>query len=238
VIRTRVTIGVLLCAASLAGVGSTSARSPEPEDGNLASPAASGSADALQTLTGRVLGGGSYPAYTVEVSDHWWTDHGYFLVRDGPAVMGVSVWDVGQVPRDPCRWSDSLDDPGPSVDDLVEALVAQAQRDASPPVAVTLGGYSGRYLEWSVPADAIVSGDGDFAGCDPQDEHLDFVSWLGDGFGERWQQVAGQVDRLWVLDVAGQRLVVDATYSPDASEEQRAELEQVVESIRFAPAAG
>jgi hypothetical protein len=38
---------------------------------------------------------------------------------------------------------------------------------------------------------------------------------------------------LWVLDVEGQRLVVDATYSPDTPEADRAELAAIVGSLRF-----
>jgi hypothetical protein len=104
---------------------------------------------------------------------------------------------------------------------------------------VTLAGYPGKYIEWSVPAHWKVTGDGDFAGCDVQPNgHGDFVSWHGNGGeGERWQQMAGQVDRLWVLDVNGQRLVVDANYSPDTTQAQRNEEDQIVHSLRFVPAA-
>ena len=110
----------------------------------------------------------------------------------------MSVWDVGKVPRHPCHWRGRLYDPGPTVDDLVEALVSQPLRNASSPTDVTLAGYRGRYLEWSVPSDMIVTGDADFEGCDvePSNGHRDFVSWLGDGYGERYQQFAGQIDRL------------------------------------------
>ena len=83
-----------------------------------------------------------------------------------------------------------------------------------------------------MPDDAVVTGDADFEGCDLQEGHADFVSWFGDGAGERYQQVAGQVDRLWVLDVDGQRLVVDATYSPDATAVDGDELERVVASLQ------
>lgn len=157
------------------------------------------------------------------------------MIKLGAAVIGLSVWDVVQVPSDPCHWQGSMTNPGPTVEDLVQALVAQRTRNATKPAKVTLGGYSGVYLEWSVPHDMVVTGDADFAGCDawPDNGHLDFVSWLSTGEGERYQQVAGQVDRLWVLDVEGQRLVVDATYSPDATEVDRAELEQVAESLQF-----
>jgi hypothetical protein len=64
------------------------------------------------------------------------------------------------------------------------------------------------------------------------------VSWLGNGGdGERWQQMAGQVDRLWVLDVNGQRLVIDANYSPGTTQAQRHEEDQIVHSLQFIPAA-
>jgi hypothetical protein len=100
---------------------------------------------------------------------------------------------------------------------------------------VTLDGHPGKYLEWSVPSDMVVTGDADFAGCDtqPSNGHRDFVSWLPSGAGERYQQVAGQVDQLWVLDVDGQRLVVDATYSPNATTADRGELADVAASLRF-----
>jgi hypothetical protein len=45
--------------------------------------------------------------------------------------------------------------------------------------------------------------------------------------------MAGQVDRLWVLDVNGQRVVVDATYSPDTTQAERDRLGQVATSLRF-----
>ena len=82
----------------------------------------------------------------------------------------------------------------------------------------------------------VVTGDADFDGCDswPDSDLRDFVSWLSTtGDGERYQQVAGQVDRLWVLDDDGQRLVIDATYSPDTTDADRAEQVQVLESLRF-----
>lgn len=182
------------------------------------------------------MGAGSYPGYKVVVPPGWFDIGGRFTVKypgGPPPVIGLSVWDVGQVPMDPCQWSATMRDPGAGVDALVRALVSQAGRHATKPKDVTLAGQSGQYLEWSVPA-LVVTGDEDFAGCDdPGNGHHDYVSWLGNGMGERYQQVPGQVDRLWVLDVKGQRLVVDATYSPDTTSTDRAELTSVVASLRF-----
>ena len=185
-----------------------------------------------------VMGSGAYPEFTVVVPAGWHDEGGHFIFKyagGGPGpVLGLSVWDVGQVPLEPCHWSTTMRDPGPGVDALVRALVAQAGRRATAPVKVTLAGQSGQYLEWSVPG-WVVTGDADFAGCDdPGNGHHDFVSWLAtDPDGERYEQVAGQVDRLWVLDVKGQRLVVDATYSPDTTSADRAELASVVATLRF-----
>ena len=96
-------------------------------------------------------------------------------------------------------------------------------------------------FQWSVPAGMTVTGDADFAGCSvfPSKGHRDFVSWFSNGGdGERYEQVAGQVDRLWVLNVNGQRLLVDATYSRDTTQARRNELGQIATSLRFtAPAA-
>jgi len=61
-----------------------------------------------------------------------------------------------------------------------------------------------------------------------------FESWTGRGWAtDRWQQGPGQVDRLWILNVNGKRLVIDANYLPSATRRQRKELDRVVHSIRF-----
>ena len=187
-----------------------------------------------------VIGTGSYPGWTVVVPAGWYDGGGYFVLKyptNGvpSPVIGLSVWDVGQVFRDPCHWQGQGVDPGPGVAALVAALVAQPMRNATKPTDVTLAGYKGRYLEWSVPADIKSSAPSEFDACDVDREgHHDFQGWLGNGMGNRYEQVPGQVDRLWVLDVRGQRLVVDASYSPDTTQADRDELAQVVKSLRFA----
>lgn len=180
-----------------------------------------------------VLGSGDYPDLTVVAPAGWNAFESHFMVKPGP-VLGLSVWDVGQVPHDPCHWSTTLRDPGPGVAGLVTALVSQEGRHPTTPTKVTLAGQSGQYFEWSVP-DWVVTGDADFSGCDdPGNGHHDFVSWFAtDQDGERYEQVAGQVDQLWILDVNGQRLVVDATYAPDTTSADRAELASLVASLRF-----
>jgi hypothetical protein len=223
----------LACGLLLAACGASAGDGTPPATVSPA-PTATLSTPGTERITSVVLGDGGFPAYSVAVPVGW-SSNGGFVINQSTGVMGVSVWDVTKVPSDPCHWADTLADPGPSVDDLVRALVAQESRNATTPTDVTLAGHSGVYLEWSVPKDAVVTGDADFDGCDvvPENGHRDFISWLSSSGGSRYQQHAGQVDWLWILDVNGQRLVVDATHLADETEANRAELRQVVESLRF-----
>jgi hypothetical protein len=41
------------------------------------------------------------------------------------------------------------------------------------------------------------------------------------------------VDRIWILNIHGRRLVLDVSYLPKSTPTDRAELERVVKSIRF-----
>lgn len=234
--RWLVLLSSVFVAAACSSPTDTNGGSSPPAGAASTSTPASSTEPVYRTVEGEVLGVGDYPTFTLEVPATW-ASNGHFVTK---GLVGISVWDVGEVPRDPCHWQSTRSVPGPTLDDLVDALSAQRYRHATEPIHVTLGGYQGRFLTWSVPADWVVTGDADFEGCDvePSNGHRDFVSWLGNGEGERYQQVAGQVDMLWVLDVDGQRLVVDATYPPDTTDANRAEVTAVVGSIRFADHSG
>lgn len=174
-----------------------------------------------------------FPAIRFTVPDGWASD-GRFTYRVPPGSDEIPVsmmfWDVGMVYGHPCQWPGTLFDPGPTVDDLAAALVDRPLRNATQPTDVTLDGYDGKYLEWSVPADL------DFEDCDTAGGEPAFESWIGDlaGWGgDRYHQGPGQLDRLWILDVDGVRFVIDAFSMPSATEAEIAELISVVESIRF-----
>lgn len=66
--------------------------------------------------------------------------------------MAVSVRfrDVDQVYGHPCQWQGTLFQPGPTVDDLVNALVDIPQRNSTKPIEVTLDRHAGKDFEWSV----------------------------------------------------------------------------------------
>lgn len=129
------------------------------------------------------------------------------------------------VPGDPCRWTSTRPEtPATTVEEMVAALAAQASRDASEPVEVTLGGYAGKMITLHVPDDA------DFADCDGGD----FVSYT-DEDGERWQwhQGQGQIDDFWFVDVDGALVEIRAMYRPDTPRELIEEMRTIVESATF-----
>jgi hypothetical protein len=170
-----------------------------------------------------------WPAALLTVPKGWSNLDGWLVHRGGIGSTPVSVqfWSVAQVYGNPCKWQGTLFTPGPTVDDLVKALVARPLRNATKPTAVMVDGNPGKYLEWSVPAGI------DFATCDVDQGTHYFESWKGPLDSDRYQQAPGQIDRLWILNISGDRLVIDAFSMPSATSAEIKELLGVVASIRF-----
>ena len=183
--------------------------------------------------------GKPFPKVLITVPDGWSISGGLFVhsLVGTDRQIAVSFWNVVEVYATGCNWlSPPKIHPGPTVDQLAAVLVARPLRNATAPVAASLGGYSGKFLQWSVPADI------NFSDCDkdPNDGVRYFESWTGDGLTssdktDRYQQEPGQVDRLWILDVQGRRLLIDAAYWPGSTGQDRADLQRVVNSIVFQP---
>jgi hypothetical protein len=131
-----------------------------------------------------------------------------------------------------CHWLGTALTPpvGPTVDDLVAELLAQAGPGASPPIAVTVGGHPGKKVELSIPQDV------DVTTCDSDGDFALFGRWLpaGQSYGAApWTYGNGQHNTVYVIDVDGRRQVIDTMYLPGTSAANRAELDQIVASIRF-----
>jgi hypothetical protein len=113
---------------------------------------------------------------------------------------------------------------GTSVDQFVTALVDHPDLDVTSPVDVTLGGFSGQYLELRAPANTTTSE----LGPDPDGCNFYFVWEPGiyaQGPNARW--------RIWVLDVDGVRVVVRSDSFPGTSPQVQAQLQSIVDSIRI-----
>jgi len=161
---------------------------------------------------------------TLTVPDGW-TGNGSFAVIKNPGESSetdLGVFLVDQAYTHPCRWNGALPDlhPGYEVEDLATGLANQALRGDALPTDVTVDGFAGQLIELTVPSDI------DLADCDG----AEFRSWDG-----RYHQGPGQHDSVYILDVNGVRLVIDAAYLPGTSSADRAELQGVIDSIQIDP---
>jgi hypothetical protein len=151
--------------------------------------------------------------------------------------VGLSIINVTNVVQEGCTTHAAADPPvGPTVDDMATALAALSPFVLTkPPSDVTAFGFSGKYLELTVPDMAFeVSGD-DTVFTDCADG--DLWSWIGPplSFAYHGYDHPGQVEELWLLDVDGQRLMIVAGTSPGSSEGDIAELRSILESIDIVP---
>ena len=100
---------------------------------------------------------------------------------------------------------------------------------------MTIYGYRGKHLEWTVP-DLPVDGSGDdpFAGC--IDRHLkSWVAFVDSAEpGDAFYGYSGPGDReeFWILDVEGTRLMIAAGWSPGFPS---TDLRTVLDSIQIEP---
>ena len=185
--------------------------------------------------------GGATPAdITFTIPAGWASRYGIpNKDRGGPGEVAVGDWIIANVYTDPCQWQGSLLNPavGPTVDDLATALAAQKDRNATAPTDVMLGGYPAKRVELSIPADL------DPATCDegvirtwvaPGEDAspVDQTETLGVTPGGMHP---GQLNVAYIVDVNGERLVIDTWHMPGTSAADLAELDAILASMRIEP---
>jgi hypothetical protein len=139
------------------------------------------------------------------------------LTRDD-ASTGLRFVMVDTITKDACAKRAGAVDGRATVDDLVAFLAGLPLIDISENRDVTLDGYRGKYLEFTRTAGEIDCG------------------WGGlDGWPASSPTAIDESNRVWILDVDGAPLVIDAFSDPEASANVRAELRQIVESIQIEP---
>jgi hypothetical protein len=137
-----------------------------------------------------------------------------------PQGMRLQFLRGGWLFSDPCRKVDAVPEirVGPSANDFVDALAAHPLLDVTTPVPVTLGGYSGKYLDLQVPSN--------IADCT-----AGYLPWAPTYYApapnHRWH--------IWSLDVDGVRVVVLSEDFAGTSPADMAEMQAVIESIQIQP---
>lgn len=167
---------------------------------------------------------------TASVPDNWSAiDH--WGVRgprghEAPDGMGLRFYTVGNLLNNPGSYADGLQDPrvGPSVDDLVEAIVEQEEWTSSTPTELTIGGFPAQHVRITIPEGAEF---------DPRDDGGAFYLFQDEGAGQIWGLEVGQMFDVYVVDVNGERLVLDAFHYPGTPDADLAALEAVVDTIEI-----
>ena len=212
---------------SSGGVG-TGPPSPSP----TASPSVSAAPSATPgpaTLTVEA----PYPAtVSFQVVTQGWTlwgndglgGKGWYKRSMDPPGMGFTFWTAENVYATPCGTNTGAQNPpiGPTVDDLADALVKQPGTVVNQDKPVTVDGYSGRFLDYT--ADYSL-------GCTAA-THLYRWTTARTSFREA---LDGEHDQVWILDVAGKRIIIDAFEFVNTAAADRAELRTLIDTVQISP---
>lgn len=173
--------------------------------------------------------------FTFTVPEGWATDGGWVTKNlDGEPLLPNSVTNnvllvtyfVTHVYTDICNWEGTMVDVGTTVVELARALLAQEGRISSGATVVALGGFPAQRVELTVPADL------DSASCDSGIIRF----WPDPGPNESGGVCcapAGTTDVVYVVDVDGNTFVVVARHTAISSAQDRAELDEIVASIKI-----
>lgn len=239
-----VVLGLFLGYQLLGSPGGTGSGGPSATPEPTATPEPSVATPTSTPQAGLPLGPFAYnwpglpadaPRITVTIAAPGWNEAGDGILIKGDDLAnlpeaGIISWSESPgagfyVYGDPCAWETTRpDEPATTVDEIVAALAAQATRDASEPVDVTVDGHAGKRITVHVPEDA------DSSSCEGGEwtmfgtEAEDFA---------RYNQGPGQIDELWIIDVEGSIVIFDTMYRPDTPEELLEEMRSLVGSATF-----
>jgi hypothetical protein len=165
---------------------------------------------------------------TVQVPDGWSAGAPWVVIgpkgNAEPDGMAVRFYVAPNLMLHPLSPSDGVlsPPPGPSVDDLVNAMVNHPDWTTTGPEAISIGGYAGKVVHVTLPVGT----------SDATPFYL-----FGDAAegGQEWGWAAGQAFDIYVVDVGGERLVIDAFHYPGTSAEDLAAQTSVINLIQLTP---
>ena len=157
----------------------------------------------------------------------WFAQNGGQTISKHPDESGREVsWSVSIVERlfkDPCGANATID-VGPSADDLVDALLALPGSQAEEPFFFAVGRRPGKRIDLTVPADV------DLDACDPP---IGLQIWLDKNAGKYLVIGPEATSRVYSVDADHGRFVVVASVNKTAADADIAEMDTIMDSIRF-----
>lgn len=224
---------ISLAAVALLGLNLLSHRVAAPPTATSApTPAVS----APPRLAGAPLNGGRYMlagahGITVEAPARGWAgyccpgDPVIFNEEDPPRFASLRYADATLMTLylDPCHWSQSKTQVPKGAAAIAAAMSALPGRSGSKPEAVTVGGRPAVHVRLTVPRDAS-AGD-----CDGHE----YRTWSVGAGDPRDQEGPGQIDDIYLVDIGGSTVVIDASYFPETSMADRRALNAMLDSLRI-----
>ena len=182
-------------------------------------------ADTLEPTIGSYIDGDVRLTFTLPDG---WDNHGWFVAKsDSDPFFGAIFGHVANIFSDPCQWVEVDPPPGPSVDDLVAAFASVPALNATAATDVTVDGFHGKQIEFTVP---------DFTEDECSDGY--FAMWQEPGYAGQGPNYVARPNahhRLWILDVDGTRYVIAGRWFPDTSQQDRDDLDTILNSIHIDP---
>ena len=197
--------------------------------GSTAPPLTTTPADATNVTSEPGTGTASFGDIPVSFTQpDGWDTLDWAAIKGDP-IYGLVFMEVGNTYTDSCP-SVELDPPvGPTVDDLASAWADQPGVNATAPTDITVDGFHGQQVEFTVPDYETGANEDD---CADGGHFMVFegVDTPGDGY---WAQGPNQHHQVRILDVDGTRVVIAATWFPDTSAQDRADIDEMLDSIQI-----
>jgi hypothetical protein len=163
-----------------------------------------------------------------ELATSDWISNGVFGIDKAAGVVadgaGLILWtnEADGLFADPCagRRAPTV---GPTIADLADAVAAvPGTALVSGPSDVTVGGRPAKLVVLSIPADL---------GCAAEEFYLWYDASKPDV--ARYATEIGSTIRVWIIDVDGRRIQIDAETYDGAGPGPEQEIQQIIDSIRF-----
>jgi len=142
--------------------------------------------------------------------------------------MSVAIELATDLYDDPCAASPGVLDVGTSTADFAGALSTIASLTVSEPVTANFGGAAGTSLTYGAKPGVSCVGEESRLWSSPEWMILPVTP-----LGSTWWPLRAGEHRLWILDFSGVRFLVDATAGANPTAAAAAELQGILDSLRF-----
>ena len=224
-------MGGVACGDDGDGDDDTSGTAPstsETDDGAAAPSMPAGDA-AIDPGTYRIPSSPwSVAGFSVTFPTGWSVQYGHVYTTDADtaAERGFYAVVVDEIFTDACEGEGEPMEVGPGVDDLVTALQEQPGPEASEPVDTTLGGRPATRIDLTIPQDLDLETCRFFV-----DGIRGLQVWYSSPADKYFVLLPDATASVYVLDVDGERQVFLTQVGSAATDEDRSELQAVLDSI-------